>query len=163
MRLNNLITSNVGMGFDKPTMSIEDLENLNLADLEILLHLNHREMEVYGSGNLGWQLLDDSCPAEFTPEGKLRVYLNAKPQDNGQNKLRKLLSMNVREIALSPRAANCLENKHIRTVGVLATKSEQEMLECRNLGEKSLKEIKAKLEQLGLSLGMKIDERLLDN
>ena len=78
MKLNNLITSNVGMGFDKPTMSIEDLENLNLADLEILLHLNHREMEVYGSGNLGWQLLDDSCPAEFTPEGKLRIYSNSR-------------------------------------------------------------------------------------
>ena len=42
-------------------------------------------------------------------------------------------------------------------------KSEQEMLKYRNFGKKSLNEIKDKLEQLGLSLGMKIDERLLDN
>ena len=41
-------------------------------------------------------------------------------------------------------------------------KSEQEMLKYRNFGKKSLNEIKDKLEQLGLSLGMKIDERLLE-
>jgi len=81
MRLNNLIKSNVEMGFDKPSMSIEDLENLNLADLEILLHLNHREIEIYGkgSGNLlgvGWQLCDGDVPAEFAPGGKLRIYAN---------------------------------------------------------------------------------------
>ena len=79
-----------------------------------------------------------------------------------QNKLRKLLNMSVNEIELSVRAANCLNNANITTVGELAMKSEQEMLKYRNFGKKSLNEIKAKLEQLGLSLGMKIDERLLD-
>lgn len=80
-----------------------------------------------------------------------------------QNKLRKLLNMSVNEIELSVRAANCLNNANITTVGELAMKSEQEMLKYRNFGKKSLNEIKAKLEQLGLSLGMKIDERLLEN
>lgn len=80
-----------------------------------------------------------------------------------QNKLRKLLNMSVNEIELSVRAANCLNNANITTVGELAMKSEQEMLKYRNFGKKSLNEIKAKLEQLGLSLGMKIDERLLDS
>ena len=42
-------------------------------------------------------------------------------------------------------------------------KTEQEMLKYRNFGKKSLNEIKAKLEQLGLSLGMKLDERLLES
>ncbi|NDV62667.1 DNA-directed RNA polymerase subunit alpha [Puniceicoccales bacterium CK1056] len=79
-----------------------------------------------------------------------------------QNKLRKLLNMSVNEIELSVRAANCLNNANITTVGELAMKSEQEMLKYRNFGKKSLNEIKAKLEQLGLSLGMKIDERLLE-
>ena len=45
---------------------------------------------------------------------------------------------------------------------LLAMKSEQEMLKYRNFGKKSLNEIKDKLESLGLSLGMKFDERLLD-
>ena len=80
-----------------------------------------------------------------------------------QNKLRKLLNMSVNEIELSVRAANCLNNANITTVGELAMKSEQEMLKYRNFGKKSLNEIKDKLEALGLSLGMKFDERLLDN
>jgi DNA-directed RNA polymerase subunit alpha len=80
-----------------------------------------------------------------------------------QNRSRKLLNMSVNEIELSVRAANCLNNANITTVGELAMKSEQEMLKYRNFGKKSLNEIKDKLEQLGLSLGMKIDERLLDN
>jgi DNA-directed RNA polymerase subunit alpha len=79
-----------------------------------------------------------------------------------QNKLRKLLNMSVNEIELSVRAANCLNNANITTVGELAMKTEQEMLKYRNFGKKSLNEIKDKLEQLGLSLGMKFDERLLD-
>ena len=79
-----------------------------------------------------------------------------------QNRLRKLLNMSVNEIELSVRAANCLNNANITSVGELAMKSEQEMLKYRNFGKKSLNEIKDKLEQLGLSLGMKIDERLLD-
>jgi DNA-directed RNA polymerase subunit alpha len=79
-----------------------------------------------------------------------------------QNKLRKLLNMSVNEIELSVRAANCLNNANITTVGELAMKTEQEMLKYRNFGKKSLNEIKDKLEALGLSLGMKFDERLLD-
>jgi DNA-directed RNA polymerase subunit alpha len=80
-----------------------------------------------------------------------------------ENKLRKLLNMSVNEIELSVRAANCLNNANITTVGELAMKTEQEMLKYRNFGKKSLNEIKEKLEALGLSLGMKFDERLLDS
>jgi len=93
-------------------------------------------------------------PVEFE-SGKSEVSEEA-------NRLRKLLNMSVNEIELSVRAANCLNNANINTVGELAMKSEQEMLKYRNFGKKSLNEIKAKLEQLGLSLGQKIDERLLD-
>ena len=79
-----------------------------------------------------------------------------------ENRLRKLLNMSVNEIELSVRAANCLNNANILTVGELARKTEAEMLKYRNFGKKSLNEIKAKLEQIGLSFGRKIDERLLD-
>jgi DNA-directed RNA polymerase subunit alpha len=79
-----------------------------------------------------------------------------------QNRLRNLLSMSVNEIELSVRAANCLNNANITTVGELATKAEPEMLKYRNFGKKSLNEIKQKLEQLGLSLGMKFENRLLE-
>jgi DNA-directed RNA polymerase subunit alpha len=79
-----------------------------------------------------------------------------------QNRLKVLLNMSVNEIELSVRAANCLNNANITTVGELASKSEAEMLKYRNFGKKSLNEIRVKLEELGLSLGSKIDDRLLD-
>tara|TARA_B110000305_G_C19391750_1_gene615269 strand:+ start:624 stop:1625 length:1002 start_codon:yes stop_codon:yes gene_type:complete len=87
----------------------------------------------------------------------------SKEVSEEHNRLRKLLNMSVNEIELSVRAANCLNNANITTVGELALKSEPEMLKYRNFGKKSLNEIKDKLEQLGLSLGMKLDERLIDN
>ena len=73
----------------------------------------------------------------------------------------KVLNMSVNEIELSVRAANCLNNANITTVGQLAQKSEAEMLKYRNFGKKSLNEIKAKLAELGLGLGMKFDDELL--
>src|SRR6188508_3288502 len=86
----------------------------------------------------------------------------ADKQDDERAKLKKLLNMSVNEIELSVRAANCLNNANITTVGQLAMKTEQEMLKYRNFGKKSLNEIKDKLQALGLSLGMKFDERLLE-
>src|SRR2546422_7262919 len=83
-------------------------------------------------------------------------------QDEEQMRMKKLLNMSVNEIELSVRAANCLNNANITTVGQLAMKTEGEMLKYRNFGKKSLNEIKDKLQSLGLSLGMNIDPALLD-
>lgn len=82
-------------------------------------------------------------------------------QDEETARLRKLLNMSVNEIELSVRAANCLNNANITTVGQLAMKSESEMLKYRNFGKKSLNEIKDKLLELGLSLGVQVDPALL--
>ncbi len=81
--------------------------------------------------------------------------------DLERDQMLKTLNMSVNEIELSVRAANCLNNANITTVGHLAQKSEAEMLKYRNFGKKSLNEIKAKLTDLGLSLGMKFDEDLV--
>jgi DNA-directed RNA polymerase subunit alpha len=83
-------------------------------------------------------------------------------QDDDKSKMKKLLGMSVNEIELSVRAANCLNNANITTVGQLAMKSEQEMLKYRNFGKKSLNEIKEKLTALGLSLGMTFEPELLE-
>lgn len=84
----------------------------------------------------------------------------AQTEENSE--LRKLLNMSVNEIELSVRAANCLNNANITSVGQLAMKTEAEMLRYRNFGKKSLTEIKEKLSELGLSLGMKFDASLLE-
>jgi DNA-directed RNA polymerase subunit alpha len=83
-------------------------------------------------------------------------------QDEEKKKLHKLLGMSVNEIELSVRAANCLNNANITTVGQLAMKTEQEMLKYRNFGKKSLNEIKDKLTSLGLGLGMTFDPDLVE-
>jgi len=75
--------------------------------------------------------------------------------------LKKILNMSVNEIELSVRAANCLNNANITTVGQLAMKTEAEMLKYRNFGKKSLNEIKEKLQELGLGLGMTFEPALL--
>jgi DNA-directed RNA polymerase subunit alpha len=92
------------------------------------------------------------------------VQFDETPQAQSQEnqKMKKLLNMSVNEIELSVRAANCLNNANITTVGQLAQKSEGEMLKYRNFGKKSLNEIKDKLQQLGLSLGMKFEGGMVD-
>ena len=75
--------------------------------------------------------------------------------------LKKLLNMSVNEIELSVRAANCLNNANITTVGQLAMKTEAEMLKYRNFGKKSLNEIKDKLVELGLGLGLTFEPYML--
>lgn len=93
------------------------------------------------------------------------INFDAKPESQTEEnaELRRLLNMSVNEIELSVRAANCLNNANIATVGVLAMKSEAEMLKYRNFGKKSLNEIKDKLNELGLSLGMQFDPELLES
>ena len=81
--------------------------------------------------------------------------------DPEREELRRKLNISVNEIELSVRAANCLNNANITTVGQLAQKTEAEMLKYRNFGKKSLNEIKQKLQEMGLSLGMTFDADLL--
>ncbi len=85
-----------------------------------------------------------------------------KKVDAEKESLRKKLNTSVNEIELSVRAANCLNNANITTVGQLAQKTEADMLKYRNFGKKSLNEIKQKLVSFGLSLGMSIDPELID-
>jgi len=85
-----------------------------------------------------------------------------KRVDAEREELRTKLRMSVNEIELSVRAANCLNNANITTVGELAQKTEADMLKYRNFGKKSLNEIKSKLSDLGLTLGMTFDPDLVD-
>lgn len=64
----------------------------------------------------------------------------------------KALEMTIEELELSVRSFNCLKRAAINTVEELTQKTEDDMMEVRNLGKKSLDEVKAKLDELGLSL-----------
>ena len=68
-----------------------------------------------------------------------------------------VLDQSIDTLELSIRSMNCLKNANIRTLRDLVSRSEREMVEIRNFGEKSLKEVQDKLEALGLGFGMKLD------
>ena len=74
-----------------------------------------------------------------------------------ETKLNENLFRSVDELELSVRSANCLQNANIKTIGDLVQKTEAEMLKTKNFGRKSLKEIKEILAEMGLSLGMKLE------
>ena len=69
-----------------------------------------------------------------------------------ENQKEKALEMTIEELELSVRSFNCLKRAAINTVEELTQKSEEDMMKVRNLGKKSLDEVKNKLEELGLSL-----------
>ena len=77
------------------------------------------------------------------------------PQE--ETKLNDNLYRSVDELELSVRSANCLQNANIKSIGDLVQKSEAEMLKTKNFGRKSLKEIREILAEMGLSLGMKLE------
>ena len=68
-----------------------------------------------------------------------------------------ILDASIETLELSIRSMNCLKNANIRTLRDLVSRSEREMVEIRNFGEKSLKEVRSKLEVLGLGFGMNLD------
>ncbi len=74
--------------------------------------------------------------------------------DEEEEKIRAILNTPVEELELSVRSSNCLRNANIRTIGDLTRKTEEEIAKTRNFGKKSLQEIKEKLKERGLSLGM---------
>ena len=74
--------------------------------------------------------------------------------DEEEERIRKLLDTPVEELELTVRSSNCLKNAGIKTIGDLARKTEDEIAKTRNFGKKSLSEIKDKLREWGLTLGM---------
>src|SRR5437588_807994 len=74
--------------------------------------------------------------------------------------LERKLNMSLAELELSVRATNCLESEGITTVRDLVIRNDEELLEVRNFGETTLKEVKIKLQERGLSLGMKLPSQL---
>ncbi len=68
-----------------------------------------------------------------------------------------ILDASIETLELSIRSMNCLKNANIRTLRDLVSRSEKDMVEIRNFGEKSLKEVRSKLEVLGLGFGMNLD------
>lgn len=80
--------------------------------------------------------------------------IGSDESDEGDESITKLLNTPVEELELSVRSSNCLKNANIRTIGELTKKTEDDIAKTRNFGKKSLQEIKEKLQEWNLTLGM---------
>ena len=120
-------------------------------------------LEVWTNGNLS--PADAIGYAAKILKEQLTVFINFDegeavpkiPEPKEGDKLNENLFKSVDELELSVRSANCLKNADIRYIGDLVQKTEAEMLKTKNFGRKSLNEIKEILTEMGLSLGMKLE------
>ena len=96
---------------------------------------------------------------------QLNVFINFEEEEElvlltespAETQLNENLLRSVDELDLSVRAENCLQAANIKSIGDLVMKTEAEMLRTKNFGRKSLKEIKELLAEMGLTLGMKLE------
>lgn len=101
---------------------------------------------------------------------KLFITFDAEPeaekvegeQEAEVARIREKLRMSVDELELSVRSHNCLRSANIRTLADLVRRDEAELLKFRNFGRKSLAELSAIVEEMGLSFGMDVDRYLKD-
>lgn len=103
-------------------------------------------------------LLKDHLGIFITAEESLRE-IGAEGAGEELSSMDELLSRNIDDLELSVRSANCLKNANINTLGDLVRRSEKEMLDTKNFGQKSLEELQELLSRLGLSFDMDVPER----
>ena len=101
------------------------------------------------------KIIKDQLSIFINFEEDMEPEIVVEPQP--EEKFNENLLRTVDELELSVRSANCLANANIKYIGDLVQKTESEMLKTKNFGRKSLKEIKEILAEMGLSLGMKLD------
>lgn len=95
---------------------------------------------------------------QYLEVGKERVSEVASAAATVDDELVRRLNMPISELELSVRASNCLESAAIATVGQLVARAESDLLKVRSFGRTSLREVKKKLQDIGLTLGMPIPE-----
>lgn len=117
-------------------------------------------LEVWTDGTI----LPEDALAEAAKIAKehFSIFINFKdtdiiaPEETDEDaiKVKQILNTSVEELDLSVRSSNCLKNANIHTIGELTKKTEDDLAKTRNFGKKSLAEIKDKLQEHGLTLGM---------
>jgi len=94
---------------------------------------------------------------EKVAEPELMPSLPEPETNSDQLALRERLALPISDLDLSVRASNCLESENVRTIGDLVSLKETELLNLKNFGKTSLREVKQKLLNTGLDFGMDVD------
>ncbi|MBT5549006.1 MAG: DNA-directed RNA polymerase subunit alpha [Nitrospina sp.] len=143
---------------EKITFHIENTRVGQSTDYDSLV------MELWTNGGITPE--DAVAHAAKIVKDHMQIFINfdeepepVQPQvDEKKQKVLANMAKCVEELELSVRSYNCLKNANIQTIAELVQKTDGEMLRTRNFGRKSLNEIKEILEDMGLHLGMKVDE-----
>ena len=136
----------------KANFTVEDTRVGNVTDLDRLI------LEVWTNGTISAKDAVSLAAKILTEHLKLLVdlsdgqYSGEIMVEKGDIGKEKVLEMTIEELDLSVRSFNCLKRAGINTVDDLTNKSEEDMMKVRNLGRKSLEEVIAKLDSLGVSL-----------
>jgi DNA-directed RNA polymerase subunit alpha len=142
-KVNHVVTNaRVGQRTDYDSLMMEIWTNGSIDPRSAVAQAAHILLDQLGIFVGEGLLLEEEEPQREEPKSKFN--------DN--------LFRRIEEIELSVRSANCLENADIKFIGELVQKTEAEMLRTKNFGRKSLNEIKEILTEMGLSLGMKLED-----
>lgn len=144
----------------KVNFSVEDTRVGQITDYDRLI------LEVWTNGAMGPE--ESMLYASNILQRHLDIFVNygelpeeeEEEEQEEDESFKQIISKPISELELSVRSANCLEAAHIKSIGDLIQKTEQQMLKYKNFGKKSLSEITAILQSMGLSLGMNIEDRL---
>ena len=138
--------------------------NVEMSRLGKITDYEKLVVEIWTNGAVG---PDDALTRAATYMKDHFTPLTARPLDDdaegasGEAYVRDALAKTLEELPLPARAVNALKNADMQLVADLAQKTEADLEHVKNLGEKSIDEIKAALASLGLSLGMRIDPNVL--
>ena len=143
---------------EKITYNIENTRVGQSTDYDSLV------MELWTNGGITPE--DAVAHAAKIVKDHMQIFINfdeepepVQPQvDEKKQKVLTNMAKCVEELELSVRSYNCLKNANIQTIAELVQKTDGEMLKTRNFGRKSLNEIKEILEDMGLHLGMKVED-----
>ncbi len=136
---------------------------VEMARLGRMTNYERLVLEVWTNGTIGPE--EALSQAAQLVQGHMEIYsrlstveeMETLPETETESEEESVLDASIDTLELSIRSMNCLKNANIRTLRDLVSRTEKEMVEIRNFGEKSLKEVRDKLEVLGLGFGMKLD------
>jgi DNA-directed RNA polymerase subunit alpha len=176
------VTVRTGKGYLPAESNREETRSIGVIPIDAIFSPIRKVNHVVSQARVGQQTDYDKLTLEVwtdgsvTPEDavalaakilkeQLTIFINfEEPKEESEEKpvteasrLNENLFRPVNELELSVRSANCLKNANIRLIGELVQKTEAEMLKTKNFGRKSLNEIKEILTEMGLNLGMKLE------
>jgi DNA-directed RNA polymerase subunit alpha len=182
VKFNMTMTVKVGKGYVPAELNKEENDPVGTIPVDAVFSPIKRVKYVVGNARVGQRTDYDKLTLEVwtdgsvTPEDatafaakilkeQMAFFINfdeepepePEEQIEEEEPLNENLFRSVEELELSVRSANCLKNANIGYIGELVQRTEQEMLKTKNFGRKSLNEIKEVLTEMGLSLGMKLD------